>query len=151
MYLYRFPGAASQLSIHRFLHRVADYYKEKQKASNFIPDLLQLEVSGLFSVELNDWGQPAIEDRQAAIEYENDLRDFIHDNRLKSSLISQTKTLLVIIAFSTNNATFYPYNCMYAIISMQDGISAEKNGLQDVVLAAVYKVTTLMFAILHFC
>ena len=115
MYLCRFLGAAKQKLAHRFLLRVAAYYKEKQKPANFIPELLQLGVDGLFSVQLTDWGQPSIDDQQAAADFENDLREYIYENKLKSSLISQTKKLMV-IAILIMVLTFTLNVCVYALL-----------------------------------
>lgn len=145
MYLCRFHGATKQTLAHRFLLRVAAYYKEKQKATNFIPELLQLEVDGLFTVQLTEWEQPSLDDQQAATEFEIDLREYIDNNRLKSSLYSQTKKLMVrncnIINACSDNAD--SLMCVHYLF--QDCISAERNSFQDVILAAAYKVITFFF------
>ena len=76
--------------------RVAAHYQENQKAYKFIPDLLQLGVPNLFLVQFDPYGQESQQDKQAVDKFERDLRKFIHQNKLKISLLSQAKQMLVI-------------------------------------------------------
>ena len=75
--------------------RVAAYYRQNQKADSFIVDLLQLEIPNLFSVRFDHSGHEVQEDTLAVAKFENDLRNFIRQNKLKYSLLSQTKQIMV--------------------------------------------------------
>ncbi len=76
--------------------KVAAHYQDNQKAYKFIPDVLQLGVSSLFSIQSDPSGQESQQDKLAVVRFEFDLRKFILQNKLKYSLLAQTKQMLVI-------------------------------------------------------
>ena len=88
----RFPGAAKQKMLHRFFMRVAA--ENHNKASNYILELLQLGVHGLFSVHDSKDGQQP-EDQIAVIAFEHELQNFISKNVQKSRLLFLTKQMMV--------------------------------------------------------
>ena len=75
--------------------RIATYYQQCRKANSFIVDLLKLGTPNLFSVRFDHKGHEVLEDTQAVDKFENELHTFIHQNKLKCSLLSQAKEIMV--------------------------------------------------------
>ena len=84
----RLPCASTQTCIHRFLLQIAEHYEEKNKAIDFVYDILKVEVPDLFAVESQN-------DEEAVTNFVQDLHTFITQNQLKHKLLSNFKKLLV--------------------------------------------------------
>ena len=70
--------------LHAFIMKAADQYN---RPFRFITDLLQLNNPNLFLIQVDEYNQFCVEDKQALDEFQDDLRKFICQHALKQELL----------------------------------------------------------------
>ena len=91
----RFLGANNQRSVHKFLFKIAQHYKERKNAIGFLTDLLKVKTPEHFAVCQTDSGEKSKEDDTAYQGFVPSLQSFIVENELKHQLLSHMKEIMV--------------------------------------------------------
>ena len=112
MISFRFPGASNQNFLHRLLFQIAEHYQKQERAIDFVVDLLDVEVPGLFAVCVSESGEESVTDKKAVADFNQDLRHFIAQNHLNHKLLSTMEEILVRNNMS-NLASVYFSNVLF--------------------------------------
>jgi hypothetical protein len=124
------------------LIKIAAHYQQKQKASQFIPELLQLGVPNLFLIQLDSNGQKSQQDELAVTEFEHDLQKFIRRNELRYDLLSQTKQML---SYITTKKNFFQEVVLATVckeIIPETGVLKDKNSVKIAMDTAISVLKT---------